>query len=128
MGKALGITNTGVGGAGGGLTITVPGTLAIGSNVGQVPAFFNSEKTLAGATLAVTQAPTGAALVVKVGLAGTPETVLFILTLPAGQTSVAASSSEIAALSSIPANTNVLVDITAVGSTFPGAGLTLNLF
>lgn len=130
MGKALGITNTSqaASGAGGGLTITLPGTLAIGSNAGQVPAFFNAATKLSGATLAVTQAPTGAALVVNIGLTGSPETVLLTLTIPAGQTSVAAGSSVIAALATIPANTNIQVDITAVGTTFPGAGLTLNLF
>jgi len=127
MANALGIS-TAASSGGAGLTITVPGTLAIGSNAGQVPAFYNAATSLSGARLAVAQAPTGAALVVNVGLAGSPETVLFTLTIAAGQTSVVATSAQIAAAAAIPANTNVLVDITAVGTTFPGAGLTLNLF
>ena len=110
------------------LTITVPGTLAIQSNAGQLPAFFNEATVLHGARLAVASAPTGASLVVQVSLATSPETVLFTLTLLATDVSIQATSGQIAGAGTIPANTNVVLNITAVGSTFPGAGLTLNLF
>lgn len=128
MANALAIASVTASAAASALTITVPGTLAIGSDAGQLPAFFNAAKLLAGARLAVASAPTGAALVVNVGLATSPETVLFTLTIPAGELAVAATSAQIAAAGTIPANVNVVVDITSVGNSFPGANLSLNLF
>jgi hypothetical protein len=128
MALAIGVGGTSAGVAASPLTITVPGTLAIASNAAQLPAFFNAATLLHGATLAVTQAPTGAALVVEICLATSPTTVLFTLTLGIGDLRVSATPTQIAGAGTIPANTNLLVNITAVGSTFPGAGLTLNLF
>ena len=73
----------------------VPGTLAIGANVGQVPAFFNALKTLQGATLWLAQAPTGASVVVQVQTATSPPTLLFTLTITSGNTMVQASGAQI---------------------------------
>ena len=126
MSNAIGISNSP--GSVGGLTITISGTLAIGSNLGQLPAFFNTDKTLQGATLALGTAPTGASLVVQVQALTSPPATLFTLTLAAGSTQVEASAAQIAAAAAISANALVLVNITAVGTTFPGADLTLNLF
>ena len=126
MSNAIGISNSP--GSVGGLTITIPGTLAIGSNLGQLPAFFNAAKTLQGATVAVGTAPTGASLVVQVQALTSPPATVFTLTITSGNTLVEASAAQIAAAAAIPANALVLVNITAVGTTFPGADLTLNLF
>ena len=128
MGKARGIFGGPSTEAGGGnpLTITVPGTLAIGSNAGQVPAFYNAPVQWQGFTLAVGSAPTGSAIEVNVGLATSPETVLFTLTIGAGDLSVSATSTQISGAGAIPENTNIVLDIIEVGSTFPGANLTAN--
>jgi hypothetical protein len=50
------------------------------------------------------------------------------LTIPAGQTVVLATPSQIGALSQIPANTAVSVGITAVGTTFPSANLSVFIY
>ena len=50
------------------------------------------------------------------------------LKIPAGQTAVVATPSQISALSQIPANTAVSVGITAVGTTFPGADLSVFIY
>lgn len=50
------------------------------------------------------------------------------LTIPAGQTVVAATPTQISALSQIPANTAVSIGITAVGTTFPGANLSVFIY
>jgi hypothetical protein len=50
------------------------------------------------------------------------------LTIPAGQTAVVATPSQIGALTQIPANTAVSVGITAVGTTFPGANLSVFIY
>jgi hypothetical protein len=42
------------------------------------------------------------------------------LTIPAGQTAVVATPSQISTLTEIPANTAVSIGITAVGTTFSG--------
>jgi len=128
MGQALGFSTSGAGSTGNPLVISVPGTLAIQSNAGQVPAFYNRATALQGATLQVGSAPLGASLVVQVALVTSPLTVLFTLTLAAGSTAVSATGAQISAAASIPAKTPVVVNITAVGSTFPGQNLTLNLW
>jgi hypothetical protein len=50
------------------------------------------------------------------------------LTIPAGQTVVVATPSQINALSQIPANTAVSVGITAVGTTFAGENLSVFVY
>ncbi len=50
------------------------------------------------------------------------------LTIPAGQTAVVATPSQIGGLSQIPANTAVSIGITAVGTTFPGANLPIFVY
>jgi hypothetical protein len=50
------------------------------------------------------------------------------LTIPAGQTVVVATPSQIGALSQIPANTAVSIGITAVGTTFPGSDLSVFIY
>jgi len=50
------------------------------------------------------------------------------LTIAAGQTSVVATSEQIDALAPIPANTNVHLAITSVGTTYPGTDLTVFVY
>ncbi len=50
------------------------------------------------------------------------------LTIAAGQKSVVATSDQINALPPIPANTNVRLAITSVGTTYPGTGLTVFVY
>src|ERR1035437_8694963 len=50
------------------------------------------------------------------------------LTIPAGQTVVVATPSQIGALLQIPANTAVSIGITAVGTTYPGANLSVFIY
>jgi hypothetical protein len=102
-----------------GLTISVFGTLAIGSNMGQVPAFVPAAKTFTQAVAMVTSAPTGAALILTVTSGAST---LFTVTIPAGSTRGAANSS-----AGVSASTPIEVNITQVGSTFPGANLTVVL-
>jgi hypothetical protein len=100
------------------MTIVIPGTLAIGSNLGPA-AFYPTEVTLGTGVSGMLQAgPFGADLVVTI-YAGV--TLLFSLTIAAGTL-----FASVAGTPTIPADTNVMVNITAVGTTFPGAGLTLN--
>jgi hypothetical protein len=102
-----------------GLTISVFGTLAIGSNLGQVPAFVPSAKTFTQAVAMVTSAPTGAALILTVTSGAST---LFTVTIPAGSTQGSATAS-----AGVSASTPIEVNITQVGSAFPGANLTVVL-
>jgi hypothetical protein len=102
-----------------GLTISVFGTLAIGSNLGQVPAFVPSAKTFTQAVAMVTSAPTGAAIILTVTSGAST---LFTVTIPAGATQSSATSAA-GVLGSTPIEVNIL----QVGSTFPGANLTVVL-
>ena len=101
------------------LTVSIPGTLAIGSDLGP-SAFYTTSTTVKSVTAIVKTAPTGASLVMTIQQGAT---VLFTCTIPAASTSCTASSGA----QTVPANTRVVVNITAVGTTFPGADLTLQL-
>ena len=70
-------------------------------------------------------APVGADLVFTI-YAGA--TVWLSLTIPAGSTSVAATQAQIDGAATIPANANVRLAITAVGTTFPGADLSVFVY
>jgi hypothetical protein len=102
-----------------GLTISVFGTLAIGSNLGQVPAFVPSAKTFTQAVAMVTSAPTGADLILTVTSGAYA---LFTVTIPAGSTQGSST-----AAAGVLASTPIEVNIIQVGSTFPGANLTVVL-
>jgi Flp pilus assembly protein TadG len=127
--NALLITG-GAASSGADLTITVPGTLAIRNNAGQLPAFYPGVEQWAGFTITVGTAPTGlgSQISVDVYLATSPPTLQFTLAIAAGTVSVSATAAQIAAAVGVPANTNVYLNITAVGSTFPGADLTAKAF
>jgi hypothetical protein len=108
-----------VGAPSGEMKISIPGTLAIGSNLGPA-AFYTSTVSLQnGVTCMVKQAPVGANLIIQV-YAGT--TLLFTVTIAAGSTSGSATGTP-----SIGPETPVIINLTAVGTTFPGSDLTVAL-
>jgi hypothetical protein len=108
-----------VGAPSGEMKISIPGTLAIGSNIGPA-AFYTSTVSLQnGVTCMVKQAPVGANLVIQV-YAGI--TLLFTVTITAGSTVGSATGTP-----TIGPETPVIVNLTAVGTTFPGSDLTVAL-
>jgi hypothetical protein len=108
-----------VGAPSGEMKISIPGTLAIGSNLGPA-AFYTSAVSLQnGVTCMVKQAPVGANLVIQV-YAGT--TLLFTVTIAAGSTTGSATGTP-----TIGPETPVIINLTAVGTTFPGSDLTVAL-
>jgi hypothetical protein len=50
------------------------------------------------------------------------------LTIPNGSTSVVATAAQIDAAAPIPANTNVRLSITSVGTTYPGTDLSVFVY
>lgn len=87
----------------------------------------NNDFTAGSVKAYVKSAPVGADLTfsVYVGSATDP---WMTLTIPAGSTSVAATAAQIDAAATIPANTNVRLAITAVGTTYPGSDLSVFVY
>jgi hypothetical protein len=100
------------------------GTLGVESNAAQ-PLYLNRPVTVGDVKAYVQAAPTGAAITFTIYVGGSA---WLTLTIPAGQTVVVATPSQIGGLSQIPANTAVSIGITAVGTTFPGANLSVFLY
>jgi len=108
-----------VGAPSGEMKISIPGTLAIGSDLGPV-AFYTATVSLQnGVTCMVKQAPVGADLVIQVYAA---TTLLFTVTIAAGTTVGSATGTP-----AIGPETPVIVNLAAVGTTFPGSDLTVAL-
>jgi hypothetical protein len=107
-----------------GLVFQMQGTLGVESNAAQ-PLYLNRPVTVGDVKGYVQAAPTGSGITFTIYVGGTA---WLTLTIPAGQTVVVATPSQISALSQIPANTAVSVGITAVGTTFPGANLSLFIY
>jgi hypothetical protein len=121
MGKAIGIGG-GLSSAGSNqLSMVIAGTLAIGSNLGPA-AFFTAATTVTVATAMVKTAPVGGSLVIQVYSNSSPPTLLYTITITAGNFLGVAAGTVV-----VPANTQVVVNITGVGSTFPGADLAVQL-
>jgi hypothetical protein len=112
-----------VGALSGAMSLSIFGTLAIGSNLAP-PAFYLTNVTLSqGVTVLVTGAPTGANLVFEIYAGSTPLFTVALgnaLTVLAGQT-----IGSVAGTPTIPEDTAVIVNIVQVGTTFPGANATL---
>jgi len=108
----------------GAMSIGIDGTLAIGSNLGPC-AFFNGNTTLKAVRAEVKTAPTGANLSININVGGT---LIMTLAITAGSTAVSATATQITSAAQVPASTNVTVDITGVGTTYPGGDLTVSLF
>jgi hypothetical protein len=107
-----------------GLVFQMQGTLGIESNAAQ-PLYLNRPVTAGDVKGYVQAAPTGSGLTFTIYVGGAA---WLTLTIPAGQTVVVATPSQIHALSRIPANTAVSIGITAVGTTFPGANLSVFIY
>jgi hypothetical protein len=107
-----------------GLVFQMQGTLGIESNAAQ-PFYLNRPVTAGDVKAYVQAAPTGSGITFTIYVGGTTWLTLII---PAGQTVVVATPSQISALTEIPANTAVSIGITAVGATFPGANLSVFIY
>src|SRR5579884_3855590 len=107
-----------------GLVFQMQGTLGIESNAAQ-PLYLNRPVTVGDVKAYVQSAPTGSGITFTIYVGGTA---WLTLTIPAGQTAVAATPSQISALTQIPANTAVSSGITAVGTTFLGADLSVFIY
>jgi hypothetical protein len=107
-----------------GLVFQMQGTLGIESNAAQ-PLYLNRSVTVGDVKGYVQAAPTGSGITFTIYVGGTA---WLTLTIAAGQTVVVATPSQIGALSQIPANTAVSIGITAVGTTFPGANLSVFIY
>ena len=107
-----------------GLVFQMQGTLGVESNAAQ-PLYLNRPVTVGDVKAYVQAAPTGSGITFTIYVGGTA---WLALTIPAGQTVVVATPSQIAALTEIPANTAVSIGITAVGTTFPGSNLSVFIY
>ena len=107
-----------------GLVFQIQGTLGVESNAAQ-PLYLNHPVTVGDVKGYVQAAPTGSGITFTIYVGATA---WLTLTIPAGQTVVVATPSQIGALSQIPANTAVSIGITAVGTTFPGANLSVFIY
>lgn len=115
------ITNTtvqNVSGGAGTLSLTVPGVLAIQSSAAPLFAFPES-RTVREVRVMVKEPPTGGDLVCEVEVDGT---LLVEVTVTEGETEAVIDGSELAG---IEANAMVVLNITAVGLSFPGADLSV---
>lgn len=101
------------------LNLSVPGTLAIGSNLGPA-AFYIVSTQVHSATIMVKTAPTGANLVFQIQQGSTT---LFTCTIPAASYSCTVTGSA----QTVPATTQIVINITSVGTTFPGADATVQI-
>ena len=107
-----------------GLVFQMLGTLGVESNAAQ-PLYLNGPVTVGDVKAYVQAAPTGSGITFTIYVGGAA---WLSLTIPAGSTSVVATPLQIGALTQIPANTAVSVGITAVGTTFPGANLSVFIY
>ena len=113
-------------GQGSGFMLPVAGVLGIQSDA--APAFYlNGDMTPASIKAYVKSAPAGADLTFSLYV-GTSSTPYITLTIANGSKSVVATSDVIDALAPIPANTNVRLAITSVGTTYPGTDLTVFVY
>jgi hypothetical protein len=109
-----------------GFILPVAGVLGIQSDA--APAFYLAKDFTAGAVKAyVKSAPLGAALVLSIYI-GAEVDPWITLTIPAGSKSAAATAGQIDGAEVIPANTNIRLAITAVGTVYPGADLSVFVY
>src|SRR5208283_980121 len=103
-------------GAGPTAAITIPGTVAIGSNLGPIAAM-PTTSTPSNITVQLKEAPIGGAMTVVLYVNGV---VLTTITVPPGATSATVTNA-----TPITAGQLIRVDITGVGLTYPGGDMTL---
>ncbi|HLW77791.1 MAG TPA: hypothetical protein VKS01_12415 [Bryobacteraceae bacterium] len=106
-------------GATGTLILTVPGTLAVQSNAAPI-VVFSTARSFSSVTILATQAPVGGSITI-LGRAGPGQ--LGSVSIPDGGTKPVTKSVSW----NLPANTLLMFDLTSVGLTFPGSGLTIEL-
>ena len=107
-----------------GATLQVAGTLAIGSNQSP-PLQLNATRTPNEVVALVGTAPTGAGLTININVGG----VLWMsLTIAAGTLSVQASTAQLTASGALAGGASITLDITAVGTTVPGADLSVFIY
>ena len=107
-----------------GATLQIDGTLAIGSNQAP-PLQLNASRTPSAVLALVSTAPTGAGITVKINVGGT---LWMSLTIAAGTTSVQATTAQLTTAGSINGSSPITLDITAVGTTVPGANLSVFIY
>jgi len=107
-----------------GVTLQVDGTLAIGSNLAPIVAL-NASYTPQSVVAYVKTGPTGAGLTCNINVGGT---LWMTLTIPAGAESVASTAAQLTAAGAIAGGVNITFDITAVGTTVPGADLSIFIY
>jgi hypothetical protein len=107
-----------------GLQLTVQGTLAIGSDLAPRTQLARTVRAV-GVRAEVKQAPSGDDLVAVLKLGATD---WLTLTIADGDTFVEADAGAIAGVADIDAATNIRLDVTAAGTTFPGADLTVSIY
>jgi len=115
---------TGSPAASSGVTLQVGGTLAIGSNLAPVVAL-NADRQPQSVSVHLKTAPTGAALTCQINLGGT---LWMTLTVPAGATSVSATSGQLSAAGQLTSGSLITLDVTATGTTFPGSDLSVFIY
>lgn len=113
-----------VAGFNGAIYLQIPGTLAIGSDQAPI-VFVNKDIQPVAIKARVKQAPVGADLVINLRIGASA---LMTLTIPDGTDLADATDAEIAATPTIPADTNVIIDLNAVGTTFGGGDLTVIIY
>ena len=121
--SGAGVVGSGSGSGGLAYSLTVSGTLAIGSNLASA-AYVIAAFTPTTIRADIVTPPTGASLVIALGYrvgGGSPVNIATI-TIPAGAYNGTAASTV-----QIPAGMLLEVDITACGTTIPGANLTVTV-
>src|SRR5579885_767866 len=109
-----------------GFTLPVSGVLGIQADA--APAFYLDTDFTAGSVKAyVKSAPVGADLTFSIYV-GDSSDPWMALTIAAGSKSVAATAAQIDAATTIPANTNIRLAITSVGTTYPGTDLSVFVY
>ena len=107
-----------------GVTLQVDGTLAIGSNLCPVVAL-NTGWAPESVVVYLKTGPTGAGVTCNINVGGT---LWMTLTVPAGAVSVAATTAQLTAAGPLTGGASITLDITAVGTTVPGADLSIFIY
>jgi hypothetical protein len=107
---------------------TLPANGVLGIQADAAPAFYLSKDFTASVVKAyLKSAPLGAALVLSIYI-GAEVDPWMTLTIPAGSKSATATAEQIDGAETIPANTNIRLSITAVGTVYPGADLSVFVY
>jgi hypothetical protein len=106
------------------LVLTVQGTLAIGSDL--APLFYPMNAIAPAAVVArVKTPPTGAALTIQIY---SGSTLWLTLAIADGTNSIQATATQLTTAGPLPAAADVILNVTGVGTTVPGADLSVMVF